>query len=181
MKLLQNKKLKKKKKRTRREFSPGSNWLFKNRPRLHLSGSAVPVGGGWGGDRCSAPPWPLCPSPSWENRPVALGSLWVGPQFPICSPHRPTIRVGCERHGAGCRRGGGGAGVRGDRGAPTPGHLVSRYMDWVGRRACRRGLRGALKDQLSRTVMGGTWNGVSGENGLFQAAPVTPSPVTIYN
>ena len=61
--------------------------------------------------------------------------------------------------------------MRGNRGAPAPGHLVSRYIDWVGRGACRRGLRGALEDQLFRTVMGGTRNGVSGEKDCFEQPP----------
>ena len=65
----------------------------------------------------------------------------------------------------------------GDRGSPAPGHLVSRYTDWVGRRACRRGLRGGLKDQLSRTVMRALGMGCLGRMGCFKQRP---SPLAQY-
>lgn len=68
---------------------------------------------GIGGAGYSAPPVspPPPPCPAVESHFLILGSLWVGPKFPTCSPHRPTVGLRRQCRGARCRRGGGRAGV----------------------------------------------------------------------
>ena len=67
-------------------------------------------------------------------------------------------------------------------GVPLP-RVIWYRGTWIGwgegpaEGACRRGLRGALEDQLFRTVMGGTRNGVSGEKDCFKQPP---SPLAQY-
>ena len=53
--------------------------------------SGVTEGGGWGGGREARSFSLLAATPpqTVKSRPVALGGLWVGPKFPICSHTDP--------------------------------------------------------------------------------------------
>ena len=134
-----------------------------------------------GGEEAGAQPHPgpSTPPPAGETDAVALGYGLV-PNFPS-APHTDPPSVSAVNGVVLAAKGEEAVLECEATGVPPPRVIWYRGTCIGWGEGLQKGPAGGPEGSAFQDSHEGTWNGVSGENGLFQAAPVTPSPVSTYN